>query len=208
VFVDCGQELKQYRVDDHELVKAYLFDSRVYSVITSFDSKHSFAGLEDGSLKQICIDSQTVIKDYGKINNMAITTMALTRYTKFLVSSSYDNRLIKISIPNQKVVTGFDVNFPDWIVTMQVAPGDESLFLYDENCDLKLIHLTDGTTIHDFGRVHRGEVGGFQQMLTTRDGQYLFTSGKSHGLKQFSIRSRALVQSFGTIGGDIMFICD
>jgi hypothetical protein len=78
--------------------------------------------------------------------------MAVTRDNNFLITSSDDYRLRKISIPSQKVVKGFDVITPGMKPTMQVAPGDESLFVHDQYFYLRLIHLTDGITIHDFGK--------------------------------------------------------
>ena len=160
VFLGCAQQLKQCRIDDHELVKSYPFQKDIISVITTFDSRHAFVGLTDGSLHQICIDSQTVIKDYG-VNDGGdfVISMAVTRDNNFLITGLYTGTIKKISIPNQKVVKDFD-RICDWmIVNMQLAPGDESLSVYDEKCNLKLVDTTDGTTIHDLGRAFKGDNG-------------------------------------------------
>jgi WD40 repeat protein len=207
IFVIGMKSLKQYRVDDHKLVKEYPLKRGTRSVITTFDGKHAFVGLFDGSLHQICIDSQKVIKNYGKIQDTAINSMAVSRDNKFLIIGGFDQRILKISIPNQKVVKKFRKIMNCRTNTILLGPGDESLFVFDSEGNLKLIELTDGTTVHDFGRVYHGEVRGFQQSLVTRDGEHLFTSiGKE--LKQWSVRGRAPVQDFGKLTDPIHSMCD
>lgn len=68
--------MKQYRVNDHQLVKEYPFNEAISSVITTFDSKHAFAAKEDGFLHQISIDRKQVIKNYGEIHTDHINSMA------------------------------------------------------------------------------------------------------------------------------------
>jgi WD40 repeat protein len=207
-FVGCKKNLKQYRVDDHELLKEYPLNYDIGSVVTTFDGKHAFVGLLDGFLQQICLDSKKVIKKYGKIHERGIHSMAVSRDNSFLITGGGDKRILKISIPKQKVVKHFAkiMNYP--IVGIQLAPSDESLFVYDHACYLKLIKLTDGTTVHDFGRVHNGGVYGYQQSLVTRDGKHLFTSSGDGDLKQWSVRDRAPERVFGGLTHSIRSMCD
>ena len=116
---------------------------------------------------------------------------------------------MKISIPDKGFVIELGGIIPDRITAIQLAPGDESLFVYDKSCNLKLIHVIYGTTIHDFGRVNKSGFNyGVQGMLVTGNGEYLFTSSDAGEFKQFSVRGRALVQDFGNIAKDIWAICD
>jgi WD40 repeat protein len=176
-------------------------------VVTTFDGKHAFVGLFDGTLYQICIDSQKVIKNYGKIHDTAINSMAVSRDNKFLITGGFDQRILKISIPNQKVVKQFRKIMNYYTKTIHLGPGDESLFVFDCEGNLKLIELTDGTTVHDFGRVYNGEVLGLEQSLVTRDGEHLFTSIDQE-LKQWSVRGRAPLRDFGELTHSIGSMCD
>jgi hypothetical protein len=49
------------------------------------------------------------------------------------------------------------------------VPGDQSLFVFDGICSLKLINLIDGKTIKDLGRVQVDSCASYwQQMEVTR----------------------------------------
>jgi WD40 repeat protein len=208
LFVSCQKNLKQFRVADYELVKEYTFKSRIGSVVTTFDRKHAFVGISNGSLHQICIDSQKVIKNYGKIHSDPIISMAVSRDNNFLVTGGEDKRVTKISIPNQIVVKDYSKICHYSVAGIQLAPGDESLFVYDGECNLKLIDLTDGTIIHDFALIHKGFAYGIQSMLVTKDGEWLFTCSSDGKLKKWSVRDRALEQDFGKLAHRIRSICD
>lgn len=208
VFVGCGKRLKQYRVDSHKLVKAYRFNASVNSVITTFDSKFAFARLFNGSLHQLCIRDKTVSKHYGEIAEYFIPSMVVTRDNNFLIAGYLGEGVRKIMISNKKVVKDLYPIIPGEIATMQLTQGDESLFVYDFQGNLKLVDLADGTTIHDFTRGHPEANDRFQEILVTRDGEYLLTTSDERGFKQFSVRGRALVRDFGRLAGLIMSICD
>lgn len=103
VFVGCDMKLRQYRIADHTLVKEYPLSRSIMSVITSFDSKDVFVGLEDGYIRHYRIDSQAATKTYGMMHPNDIHSMAVTRDNKFLITADVDG-LKKISTQNQKVV--------------------------------------------------------------------------------------------------------
>jgi hypothetical protein len=94
-------------VDDHELIKDYVFSEHISSLVTTLDSKHAFVGLSDGSLQQICIDSQVVIKEYGEFSLDPINSMAVTRDNNFLIAGHTSGAVSKISIPSQQLVKDF-----------------------------------------------------------------------------------------------------
>lgn len=65
------------------MVKQYEFDDLIILVITTPDNKYAFVGHVGSSLRQICIDSQTVVKDYGEIHADIIRSMAVTKDSNF-----------------------------------------------------------------------------------------------------------------------------
>ena len=113
----------------------------------------------------------------------------------------------KISIESQEVVKDFPMKC-GYYQTIMLAPGDESLFIYEMNCHLKLIDFTDGGTIKDFGRCGNGSATFSQRILVTRNAKYLVTTSNEGGLKQCSVGAKTLVQDFGNLGHIIFSICD
>ena len=135
--------------------------------------------------------------------------MAVSRDSKFLINlGGDDGHVKKISIPSQKVVKDFGRISDGFIATIQLASGDKNLFVYDGNSNLKLIDLTDATTVHYLERVQKSRNYGHQSMLVTRDGEHLFISTENGELKQWSARGRALVRYFGNLADNIRSICD
>jgi WD40 repeat protein len=179
-----GHHVTQHRVDDHQLVKKYDFRRPPSSLVTTLDSKHLFVGLYDGSLHQISIVRKKVIKSHHKIHEGEIYSMAVTRDNNFLFTCSDDGCVKKYSIPYERVLQDFDGICKQWITTIQLAPGEQTLFVYGHNCTLKLIDLRDGRTVHDFGMVHTEVNHHNQGMLLTGGGEYLFTCSTFGGLKQ------------------------
>jgi WD40 repeat protein len=216
LFLKCGKQLRQYQIDGYEIVKEYQFNKWIKSMVTTFDNKRIFVGLNGGSLHQICIDSQRVIKDYGNVHTHDITSMAVTRDNNFLITGGLDKRVkkisiidqeLKISIIDQELVKDFGKICFDWIQTIQLTPCDKRAFVYDYLCGVKLIDLISGKTVKDHGRVHRG-YSTIQGILATRDEGYLLTSSSDGTFKQWSVRERALVQDFGQLLPQIWCICD
>jgi hypothetical protein len=216
LFVACFSALAQFRIDTHELVKTYRFGKDPQTVTTSWDSKYAFVGHVDGSLTQICVESQTVTKDYGKIHSDRILRLAVTRDNNFLVTGNESGEAKIISIESQTIFREFDKiggqiagdNLFWNIGATQLARGDQSLFPYDDSCNLKLMDLTDGTTIKDFGQAHDSWVGPGKSKVATGGGEYVFTISKKGDLKQWSVAGVALVGHFGNISDKIYGICD
>jgi len=94
------------------------------------------------------------------------------------------------------------------MVTFQVAPCDKGLFIYDQESGLKLIELTEGKIIKDYGMIQDSGGNLPQRMLVTRDGKYLFTGHQDGKLQQYSVRARTLVQESSWTGLCICSICD
>jgi WD40 repeat protein len=209
LLVGCFLELRLYQLNNHKIVKKHHFPSAINSVITTSDNQWAFVGLQVGSICQISLDSHTVIKSCNKTTCQPIYSMAVTRDNNFLITGGSDFFHVgKISIKSQEVVKDFCRKDRMFIKTIQLAPGDQSLFVYGRHCVLKLIDLTDGRVIKDFGNVHSSNAYWFQGILVTRSGEYLFTSGNNGGFKQWSVRGRALVQDFDKLTPQINCVCD
>jgi hypothetical protein len=114
----------------------------------------------------------------------------------------------KISITEQQqVFRDFGKVCQNAITAVLLAPGDASAFLYDSLCNLKLIDLGDGSRIMDFGQVHL--VGSYWEgAVLAQGGECLFTSSEQGEFKEWSVRSRALVQDLGGVSEEIGPICD
>jgi hypothetical protein len=91
-----GQMIKDYGI---------VFDNDgVFSIITTPDIKYLFAGSSvGGRLKQISLESQEVVHDYGKIHDGTIACLETTRDTKWLIIDSNDKHVYRISVENREV---------------------------------------------------------------------------------------------------------
>jgi hypothetical protein len=220
LFVACFCALAQFRIDNYELVKTYRFGKTLQTVTVTWDSEYVFVGFFDGSLNQICVEKQTVTKNYGMIHSDRIMRLQVARDNSFLITGNESGEAKIIEIESQKIVKDFDrigseidpnnFNFNEGfnVGTTQLARGDESLFVYEDNCNLKLMELTDGTTIKDFGRAHDSNVEPGESIIATGDGKHVFTYSLIGDLKQWSVADVALVGHFGEISNQICGICD
>jgi D-mannonate dehydratase len=121
MFLGIEGKLKQYLIATHRIVNHYQSIFDVCSVKTSPNSMHGFVRLSQGCLKQICIDSQTIIKRYhNTIHKTDVKSMAVTRDGNFLVTADEDGNWTKISIPYQKVLKKF-CDFSQELTTIQLA---------------------------------------------------------------------------------------
>jgi hypothetical protein len=74
---------------------------------------------------------------------------------------------------------------------MKISADEETLFLGDHAGRLKLMSLTDGTIIKDWGKIHDGRMTG---IVKTADEKFLFTSSSSGILKQWNYGEKTLVR--------------
>jgi hypothetical protein len=197
LFTKVDQELLQYRIDDPEPVKKYKFNVYILSAITTFDDRHVFVGLQGGFLHQICIESQIVTKHYGQIHDESIDSMAVTRDNIFLITWGADRRVKKIPVTTQQVIREFGNICQSCIQIIKLAPGDQSLFVYNGICSLKLINLKDGKTIKDLGRVQVDSCASYwQQMEVTRCGgicsPVLMEVNSSNGVSEIELWCKTL----------------
>jgi hypothetical protein len=62
-------------------------------IVTTPDNKWLFAADKEGDLKQICLKSQEVVKNYGQIHGRAIACLETTRDSKWLITGSCDKHV-------------------------------------------------------------------------------------------------------------------
>ena len=85
---------------------------------------------------------------------------------------------------------------------------NENLFVSDSEYKLKLIKLSDGSIIEDFGNIHDCDNDfSRQSTVLTTGGQFFFTTSENGHLKQFCVHNRTLIQDFGKIANKIRYIC-
>jgi WD40 repeat protein len=199
-------DLKQFRVSDGRLVKHYLrlFENGIGSMITTPDSNFFFASSE-GKLKQICLESQEVVHDYGQTHDSGYCILQTTRDSKYLMIGGPGNHVKRISIENRAVETDFGQVCDRAITAMKISADETKIFLGEDHSNLKLISLTDGTIIKDFGNVHNyGEING---IVMTADEKFFFTSSRNGRLKQWNYGDTTLVVDYRQITGKIHCLC-
>jgi WD40 repeat protein len=151
-------------VSDGQMIKAYrnIFgDEGVQSIITTPDNRWLFASnTNEGRLKQISLESQDLVRDYGKIHKKEITCLQTTRDSKWLITGSWDMQVKKISVENSQVDTNF-VHVGDFpIMSMKITADGQKLFVGDSKGHLNLISSIDGNLIKDFRKVHDEKISG------------------------------------------------
>jgi hypothetical protein len=79
----------------------------VLSIITTPDKKYLFSASRGGHLKQISLESQPVLHDYGEIHHRSIFCLETTRDSKWLITWSFDKNVKRISVENREVDKDF-----------------------------------------------------------------------------------------------------
>jgi hypothetical protein len=230
LFVASNRDLFCFSMKTQENVMHLKFDAKISSMVMTMDEKFLFCGNTWGNLTSIDIDKRKFSSEFVSILDNGIKTMIITRDNKFLIVAGSDgdskkpatkHHVKKFSIEKGKLVKNFGLLCENTVQSIQLGPGYNSLFAYDELCNLKEVKLTDDRTlplkgplmqtlrgyprrtmptIADYGNVGNGFGEGGQTVLVSRDGRYIFaTSGRLNGgwnsctLKQFNVRGEALL---------------
>jgi WD40 repeat protein len=90
------------------------------------------------------------------------------------------------------------------ITAMKISADGKKLLIGDLGGNLKLISLTDGTTIKDFGYLHDSSISG---IVITADEKFFFTSGSDGTLKQWNYEDTTLFRDYGKITDCICCLC-
>jgi hypothetical protein len=214
-----------------KLIKDYGAIFGVYgiqSTIITFDNKYLFANSTGGQLKQISLESQEIVGDYGKINNDVIRCLETSRDSKWVFISDDDFHVKRISVENREfdkdfgkvcnkefnkdfdevcksfINTDFGAIRGGMIMKIKITVDDEKLLVADFWNQFKLISSRDGALIKDFGNVPDRYITG---IMITRDQKFFFTSSRYGVLKQWNYEENTLVTNHGRITDNINSLC-
>lgn len=157
------------------------------SITPTPENNYVFFGSADGSLDSI--DRESMTMKPWKVGSKIIYTMAVSKDSKWLFTASYDRTVKKLAIAEGTFGQDFGHTMPERVAIIGLEEGDESLFAYENSCNLKLISAADEMEIKYFKNPHiagLGWHGRSHHMLVTRDGEYLFTTFADSGFKQWS----------------------
>jgi WD40 repeat protein len=90
---------------------------QITSIALTPYGKYLFAGTRNGSIKQICLETQKLVHDYCQVHDQIISCLQITRDSKYLVSAGHDTSVQKISITDKAVVEYF-ANVSRFFVTV------------------------------------------------------------------------------------------
>jgi WD40 repeat protein len=155
----------------------------VAKITTTLDNKFLFAASNGGCLKQISLESQEVVHDYGQIHAHDITGLESTRDSKWLITRGYDNRVKRISVENRELENLGDIT-NQLMTAMKIAADGDRLLVGDAAGSLGLVSSRDGYTIKDFGYVHPSWISGIMMSVEEK---FFFTSSNDGVLKQWSL---------------------
>ena len=68
--------LRQYDSENHAELKTHELNEGVTSLLATKDSKYLFIGCVRGRLYQLCVSTQTMLRDYGNIGSLAVNGMS------------------------------------------------------------------------------------------------------------------------------------
>jgi WD40 repeat protein len=209
LFACYSMSVVQHEINDPFNKKSYNFDRYTQTVITTYDNKWAFVAFIDGSVSQICLDTQKIIKTYSLVHNYYIKTNAGTRDNKYLITASNDKRIRKLSIETGQHDTGFYTGpYQDQLWEIQLALDAKSLFVWSIEHKLNLISLEDGKIIKSFGKNNHLGTSSHQTMVAIADGRYVFTCSRLGGLVQETVVGSTRPQIFKSPRKKIISVCN
>jgi hypothetical protein len=173
-----------------------MHDHGVASMTTTADNEWLFVAGKRGHLKQISLASQEVVHDYGKIQYVGIECLESTRDSKWLIFASYwaseaKKILIEHRVDDKDFFEGYFRN----INAIKITTDGKKMLLGHDRGHLKLISLTGGELLKDFGKVFDDEITG---IVIKSDKKFFFTSSISGELKQWNYKG-TLIGDYGRI---------
>jgi hypothetical protein len=121
-------------------------------MVLSLDDKLLYLGSKSGNLTTIDIEKRKFGPNYGCVLWNGIKAMLVTRDNKFLIlaGSARERRkpkekynVRKFSIAEGRMVNYFGLLCKNTVQSIQLGPGQNTMFAYDELCNLKQVKLTD-----------------------------------------------------------------
>jgi WD40 repeat protein len=103
-------DILKFSVRHGQMIKDYgaiFVKDLLRTIIMTPDNKWLFAASYEVHLKQISLESQQVVHDYGKIHYDPIRYLETTRDSKWLITGGWDGHFNRISVENRGVDKDF-----------------------------------------------------------------------------------------------------
>lgn len=183
--------LFQWETKGNLVVKKYenIFDLdegtfEILKLLVTYDNDYLFVTNFTGSLSQIDIKSQSVVKRYGQICEYYIWAMAAFTSNDYLIICDQNGHLLKISIGKQQVAFDFGKVGGEFTQCQAISSDNQTIYLASKQA-LKLVSATTGTIIKDLGNIHDDPI---YSIVFSTDKESLFTASCSGQLKKWQVK--------------------
>lgn len=193
---DWKGHLYEWDIDNQELVKSYtdIGCSTGIQYITSVNNgEFLFIGCFGGYFKQLSVKHKMIIKDYGRIYQEDISSIAISLDGENLFVSDVFGNLKQYSVKRQFMVKDYGIVHENGIISMITTIFGPFQYTGGKNGDLKKWHIATKEIVHEWKKAHSNGCGGVYSMVETNCGEFLFTSGFKN-LKKWSIEQNSQVQ--------------
>lgn len=162
-----------------------LFEIRCLKITPN--NQYLFASCYGGLLKKWDITKHELVKDFGKIHDYPINTMAISNDSKFLYTAGSNGCIHQFDIETnslQKVIKGCIQKTNGRIYSMAITSDNKHLFTSDQNGFLmqQEVQQDQYNLKKDYGKIHDNCI---YSIAVSKDGKCLFTSSYGGYLKQW-----------------------
>ena len=125
-------------------------------MIVTPDQRYLFLGCDNGVQIQICLQTDTLVKNHGRIFKAHIYSFASSNDSKRQYIGDIDGHLLEWNIENTKVTYNFGRIHEDAIKSMEIS-GD---ILYTSSSDktVKEFSVNEKSLLRNFGRIHKKDI--------------------------------------------------
>ena len=143
-----------------------------------------------------------MVRDYGKIGIDAVYGMSLTKNDMFLTTYSLHGKVKKFNVKSFEIEKDFGKLFGTTVTQVLMRPDDESVFVYNYRCELKLFEPGTGKVIKDFEWLHHGmgSAHGRAPMAIVEGGRYLFSGSSFGDLMVYGVKGKDGLEVIGMAG--------
>jgi hypothetical protein len=163
-----------------------VYDGPIQCLLVTTDSKSLFIGGKQGSLVQISIETNALLKNYGKIYDSEIVSMQVTANSHYLLAvPDEDTEIKKISVQKMVVLKDSVPCKVGGIIERSSITADSNNLWVVSGKQLILISLKDGQVLERCDRAHFRDI---TSMVQTNGNTFLFTATGKGELKQWSAK--------------------
>jgi WD40 repeat protein len=198
-FINNREKLMCWSVSQEKVTKNYgkIMTGEIHSMVQTSGKNYLFLSDCNGSVKQLDVKKQKVLRDYGK-HHILNTFIAITSDDRYLYTSDFlvGGWLKQFSVRSGKMIKYWGSTFHDGVSSMIITPDNKWLFAgnYDEH--LEQISIDSQQKVHDYGKIHDSEICCMQ---TTRDSKWLITGFYDGHIKRISVENREVAKDFGQV---------